>query len=187
MMFSLQNQCDGLVDCSHTILSQFILLQKSPLFSVTDESDGFAQFSFQDEVQECSMTLLLILSPTSFSEVSHSGNIHFFCEITKRSTIPKIESKKYALSNLRGIINALCVLEDNGLKNDHPLRVPLTITNPVKFYRQYSHKSLPDFPGRCDVALGRHTNDFFHCDCHLLSFVVPPYKWSPGLWCTQSW
>ena len=133
------------------------------------------------------MTLLLILTPTSSSKVSHSVVICVFHELVKRSTISVIKSKQSALSNLRVIINALCELEDNGFKNDHPLSIPLPSMNSIKFYRQYSHKSLPDFPGRCDVALGRHTNDFFHCDCHLLSFVVPPYKWSPGLWCTQSW
>ena len=53
------------------------------------------------------------------------------------------------------------VLEDHGLKNDHPLSVPLSSTDPIKFYRQDYHKSLPNFPGRCVIALGRHTNKFF--------------------------
>ena len=106
------------------------------------------------------MTLLLILIPTIFSEVSHSRILRVFHELVKRLKIPEIKLKQYALSNLRGIINALCALEDNGLKNDHPLSVPLPSTNPVKFYRQDSQKSLPDFPGRCVVALGQHTNDF---------------------------
>ena len=38
--------------------------------------------------------------------------------------------------NLHVIIYALCTLEDKGLKNNHPLSVPLPSTNPVKFYIQ---------------------------------------------------
>ena len=132
------------------------------------------------------MTLLLCLTPANFSKVSHCEIVRVFHELVKRPTMTEIELKQYALSNLRGIINALCVLEDNGLKNDHPLSVPLPSTNPVKFYRQDSQKSLPDFPGRCVVALGQHTNDF-HRDFHLLSSAIPPSEWSPGFWCTQSW
>ena len=74
--------------------------------SVTDESDGISKFPFQDEVQENSMTFLLLLIPARFSEVSHSGIIRVFHELFKQPTIPEIESKKYTLSNLYGIINA---------------------------------------------------------------------------------
>ena len=56
------------------------------------------------------MTLLLILTPTSFSEVSHSGIIRVFHGLVKHPTISEIESKQYALSDLRGIINELCAL-----------------------------------------------------------------------------
>ena len=160
-MFSLQDRSDGLVDCARTILSQFVRLQNSSLLSVTDESDVFAQFLLQDEVRERSMTLLIRLNPTRFSEVSHIRIVRVLHNLFKRSIIPETKLKQYALSNLHGIINALCAWEDNGLKNDHPLRVPLFSTNPVKFYRQNPHKSLPDFPRRRVVALGWHTNEFF--------------------------
>ena len=106
------------------------------------------------------MTFIRSLTPTSFSEVSHSGFIRVFHELVKRSTSPQIESKQYTLSNLCGIVNALCALEDNRLKNYHPIIIPLPSTNHVKFYRQDSHKSLPEFPGRCVTALVRHTNEF---------------------------
>ena len=76
------------------------------------------------------MTLLLILTPTRFSDVSHSGVIRVFHELIKRTTIPVIESKQYALSNLRGIINALCALEYNGLNNYHPLSDPIPSRKP---------------------------------------------------------
>ena len=94
------------------------------------------------------MTFLLRLTPTIFSEVSHSGIVRVFHNLIKRPTITEIESKQYAFSNLRKMINALCSLYDNGLKNDHPLRVPIPSTNPVKFYIQDSYKYLPNFPRR---------------------------------------
>ena len=127
-------------------------------------------FKFHGEVQERSLTLLLILTPTRFSEASHVGTIRIFLELVKRPTIPAIESKQYSLSNMRVIIDALCVLEDNRLKKNHPLSVPLPRTNPVKFYRQNSHKSLPNFPGRCVVALVRNTNEFFPTCLPLIVF-----------------
>ena len=52
--------------------------------------------------------------------------------------------------------------------------------NRVKFYRQDSNKSLPGFPGRCDVVLGCHTNEFLRLAFHLLSFANHPSKYSPG-------
>ena len=179
-MFPLQNLCNGLVDCSCTILSQFIWLQNSPLFFVTYKLDGFTQFSFQGR----GLRAFFDVAPHFYS---HSGAIRVFHKLVKRSGILSIESKQYALSNLRGIINALCVVEDNGLKNNHPLTVPLPITKPVKFYRLDSHKSLPDFTRGCVVALCWQTNDFLHHACHLLYSAITPSKWSPGFLCTQSW
>ena len=63
--------------------------------------------------------------------------------------------EKNAPSDLCVIVNALVVLEDNGLKNNHPLSIPLPSTDPIKFYIQDSHKYLPNFPGSCVIALGR--------------------------------
>ena len=99
--------------------------------------------------------------PHKISEVSHSRVIYIFHKIVKRYIIPQIETKQYALANLRGIVNSLCALEDNGSKNNHPLRVPLPSTKPVKFYIQDSKKYLPDFPGRCVIVLVWHTNNLF--------------------------
>ena len=103
------------------------------------------------------MTFLCSLITTSFSGVTHGRVIRVFHDLIKLSTIPQAESKTNAFSNLRGIVNALCVLEDNGSKNYHPLSAPLPSTDPVNFYRQDSHRSLPKFPARCVILLGRHT------------------------------
>ena len=107
------------------------------------------------------MTFLHSFIPTIFSDVPHGGVIRVFQELIKRSTIPQVKSKQNALSDLRGIVNALGALDYNRLKNNHPLSVPLTSTDPVKLYRQDSHKSLPDFPERSVILLGWHTNKFF--------------------------
>ena len=93
--------------------------------------------------------------------------------------IPQIEPKQNALSDLRQIVNVLFLLEDNGLKDNRPLSIPLLSTDPVKFYIQDSHKSLPDFPGRCVIALGQDTNKLFHRSCYLVSSAIPPSKWFP--------
>ena len=160
-MFPLQNQCNGIVDRARIICNQFFRVYPPPLLPVTNKSYGFAQSSLQDEVQKHPMMFLHSLSPTSFSGVFHDVFIHVFHDLVKHSTIKKIELKQNALSNLSGIVNDLCTLEDNVLKNDHPLSVTLTRTDPIKFYRQDSHKSLPNFPGRCLIALGWHTINFF--------------------------
>ena len=101
--------------------------------------------------------------------------------------IPQVKTEQKALSDWRRIVNALGALVDNGLKNNHPFSVTIPSTDPVKFYIQYSHKSLPNFPGRCVVALSRDTNEFSHCACHLLSSAILSSKCSPGFLCTQSW
>ena len=89
------------------ILIQLVWLQNSLLLPVTDKSDSFAQFSFQDEVQERSMMLLLRLIPAGFFKVSHSRIVRVFHGFVKLHTTPAIESKQYALENLRKNINAL--------------------------------------------------------------------------------
>ena len=178
-MSPLQNRCNSLVDRACTIFSQFVRLQNYLLFSFTYRSYDPAQFSLHNKVRKRLMTFLHSLSTMKFSDVPHGIVICVFHDLVKKSTIPQVELKQNALSDLRRIVNALGVLEDNGLKNDHPLSVQLPILDIVKFYRKDSHKYLPNFPRRCVIALGCHTNKFFHCACHLLSSAIPPSKLSP--------
>ena len=84
--------------------------------------------------------------PMRFSEVLHGAVILVLHKLVKRSTIPQVDLKQNALSDLCRIFNALGVLEDNGLKNDHPLSVLLPSTDPVKFYRQNPPNLLPTSP-----------------------------------------
>ena len=81
------------------------------------------------------MTFLIALDPAIFPQVSHS---HIKCVVHKFfkvPTIPEVESKQYARVNMCGIINALGVLQDNRLKNEHPLRVILPSLCPVELHR----------------------------------------------------
>ena len=59
-----------------------------------------------------------------------------------------------------GIIIALGVLQDNRLKHDHPLIVPLPSTYHIEFYRYDSHKSPPKIIRRYVIALVWNTDDF---------------------------
>ena len=71
------------------------------------------------------MTLLLALDTASFPQ---EYCIHVKCvfrDFSKRPTITSVESKQYARVNIFGVINDLVVLQDDRLKNNHPLRVPL--------------------------------------------------------------
>ena len=92
--------------------SAHFLVSNFPLFPVTYKLDCFSQFSFQDEVRERSMMLLLCLNPKIFYQVSHSLIIHVFHEFIKHPMITEVESKQYALANLHGIILCFgCVVE----------------------------------------------------------------------------
>ena len=99
------------------------------------------------------MRFLPSLIPTRFSEVPHGGVIRVLPELDIRSTIPQFESKQSVILDLCKIVNALGAFEDNRLKKNHPLIVPLPSTEPVKFYRQDYHKYLPEFSWKvCHVC-----------------------------------
>ena len=87
----------------------------------------------QDKVWKHSMIFLRSLFPANFSKVSHHRVIREFYELVKCFTIPQVKLKQNALSNLRGIVNTLGALKDNGLKNNHRFGVPLHYMDSVKF------------------------------------------------------
>ena len=112
-MFPLQDQCDSIIDSAHTILRKFVGLKNSPLLPFTEKLDYLAQFYFQDEVQECSMTLILCLNPTRFFHVTRSQVKYIFHEFVKRPTTPEIDLKQYVSADILGIINTLGTLQYN--------------------------------------------------------------------------
>ena len=76
------------------------------------------------------MTFILALDPASFPQ----GIVRVFHEFAKSATIPAVESKLYLHANLFGVINILGVLQDDRLKNGHPLAVPLPISYTIELH-----------------------------------------------------
>ena len=62
------------------------------------------------------MVLLLTLDPASFPQVSHSRVKCDFHKFFKIPTVPAVDSKKYARTNMFGIINTLGAFQENWLK-----------------------------------------------------------------------
>ena len=85
-----------------------------------------------------------------------------------------------------GIINALDALQDNWLKNDHSIRVPLPSSYTIDIHWDGSNNSSSEFSGHCVVSLGDNIY-VFHLACHLPSSVIQPSIWFTGFWCIQSW
>ena len=73
------------------------------------------------------MTLLLALGPERFIQVSRSYSVRVVQEFVKYATIPEVKSKLDLRSNMFGVMNGLGALQDEQLKNNHLLGVPLQI------------------------------------------------------------
>ena len=80
------------------------------------------------------MTWLLALYNASFHHDSQSHIKSFFHEFVKQSTIQTVKSKLYACTNLLDVTNGLGVLQDDQMKNDHPLTVPLLVSYIFKLH-----------------------------------------------------
>ena len=80
------------------------------------------------------MTLLLSFDPVRFPQESCSHIKFVFHEFFKCPTIPAVKLKLYAHANIFGIINGLGALQDDQLKNDLPLGVPLPILYTVDLH-----------------------------------------------------
>ena len=133
------------------------------------------------------MTFLRSLSPTSFSEVPHGGFIRVSHELAKRSMIPQVESKQNALTNLCGIVNALCALEDNRLKMITLLVLYFLAQTPSSSKDRIPTNIFPAFPEGASYSWVSIQTSFSHRACHLISSDITLSKWSPGFCCTQSW
>ena len=87
-----------------------------------------------------------ILNPTRFSEVPLGGVIRVFHELVKRSMIPQVKSKQNALLNLRGIVDDLGALEDNGLKKITLSAFHFLARNPLSSTDRITTNLFPTFP-----------------------------------------
>ena len=181
MMFSLQKWIEGLVDCSRTIRGQLFGLQPPSPFSLSQTNCmALSNFPFRkmfENVQWCSSIVWL---PRVFPRYPMD---ELYVSFTRSSNAPKFHKssrKKMRFQICAELVTSYARWRITDWKT-------ITLSEFIKFYRQDSHKSLPNFPGRCVIALGRHTNKFSHRYFHLTSSAILPYKWSPGFWCTQYW
>ena len=71
------------------------------------------------------MMLLLTLSPARFPQVSRSRGVHVVHEFVKCYMIPEVELEIDLRANIFGVSDRLDTLQDDKLKNDHPLNIPL--------------------------------------------------------------
>ena len=133
-MFYRQDRHGVFVNKICLILCQFVWLQKSPCLPYTEKYDCHTQFYFQDQVQECMMTLLLTLDPTRFPQESCSHVKCVFHEFAKHTTIPAVKYKLYSRATMFSINNGLGTFQDDQLKNDHPLIVPLPSSYTVNIH-----------------------------------------------------
>ena len=82
------------------------------------------------------MPLLLALDPVRFPHKYCDLGVHVVHELVKRDPVPSVESKLDSRANMFGIINGLGALQDDRLKNDHPIGVPLPSSYAVKLHRE---------------------------------------------------
>ena len=80
------------------------------------------------------MTFLLTLGTVKFPQLYRGCGVHVVHEFVKRASIPVVKSKLNLRANMLGIINDLSVLQDDQLKNNHPLRVTLIISYAIEIH-----------------------------------------------------
>ena len=71
------------------------------------------------------MPLLLDLDPASSSQVPRSLSVSLVYKFVKSTTNPAVKSKLNSRMDIFGASYKSDVLQDDQLKNDHPLGVPL--------------------------------------------------------------
>ena len=124
-MFSHQDRCDGFIGNDHLIILKLVGFKKSLCFQCADKSDCLAQFPLWNKVRKRTMTLLLDFFPTRFPHVSCSRIVRVVHYFVKLVTIPAVESEIDLSAKFFGSIDGLDVLQDDRLKINHPLSVPL--------------------------------------------------------------
>ena len=80
------------------------------------------------------MMLLLALEPVSLLQVPRSCSVHVVHDLVKHTTIPSAELELDSRVRIFGTSDELDVLQDDRLKNDHPLGVTLPILYAVDLH-----------------------------------------------------
>ena len=71
------------------------------------------------------MTLLLTLDPASSPQVPHSCGVSVDYDFVRKTMITEVESELNLLVNIFGTSDGSDALQDDWLKNDHLIGVPL--------------------------------------------------------------
>ena len=77
---------------------------------------------------------LLALGPASLPQLLRSRGVGVVYEFVKCTTIPGVKSELESRANIFGASDESDMLQDNRLKNDHPLGVPFPSLYAVKFH-----------------------------------------------------
>ena len=80
------------------------------------------------------MPFLCALGPASLPQVPRSRGVGIVCKFVKRTTIPGVESGLDLRVNIFGASDESEALQDNRLKNDHPLGVPFPSSYAIEIY-----------------------------------------------------
>ena len=156
-----QDRCDGFIHNAYFIQYQFVGLQNPPFLPFTEKSECLTKFSTYNEVQKCTMTLLLALDPASPNQVPRCRGVHVVYEFFKRNTIPADELEFNLHAHVFGASDELDTLKDDGLKHYHLLGISLPRSYAAEIYCEDRDKLSPDLTRRCVISLGRKTDKFF--------------------------
>ena len=78
-------------------------------------------------------------------------------------------------------------LQNNCLKNIHPLNVPMPILNLVELHPKILNIPLPNPSRQYLITLVGKKIISSHLFSHLPSSSIPTYRFVTGFWCTKSW
>ena len=124
-MFPCQDRLNGFINNTPFIQCHFVGLQTSTCIPFVDKSDYITQVSTYNEIRKCKMALLLALDPVSSPCITPNDGASVVYKFVKSTMIPAVESKIGLCKNIFGASDELDALQDNCLKNDHPIGVPL--------------------------------------------------------------
>ena len=119
------------------------------------------------------MTLLRILIPASSTQVSRRRGAGVTYDFIKFSMISRVESGINLPVNIFGASNESEAFQDNRLKKNNPISVPLLISYNVELCYEGCDRKITGPAIRCIVEMGWQTDKFLLQDCHLPSSLIP--------------
>ena len=99
------------------------------------------------------MELILDLGPASSPWLPRSRSVCVIYEFFKRTTIPAVKSELDLRAIVFGASKESDVLQDDRLKNYHPIGVPLPRSRAFKIHCKDCDKLSPDSTRQCIVSL----------------------------------